>query len=116
MSDYDNPRDFDKFGNPIPGDARPFDYAPAESNARAPYVLLGILVLVGIVGGALYFNGTLHSRHGANVATAPAPMSDVTAPAPGAAPLRTPGTGPTNATPAPMTTPAPAGPPAATGK
>jgi hypothetical protein len=107
MSDYNNPNDFDKYGNPIPGTSRPFVYEPAEGTGRAPYVLLGILVLLGIVGGAMYFNGG--HRTASNVASAPPAITDTTttpAPMPPSAPM----TGPASTTPAPTATPAPAGP------
>ena len=57
MSDY-NPNDplnrrynnaYDKYGNA--------QFEPADAG-KGPYVLLGILVLIGLVGGLLYFNGT----------------------------------------------------------
>jgi hypothetical protein len=107
MSDFNNPNDFDKYGNPIPPNAR-FQYDPVEGNGRGPYVLLGLLVLVGIVGGAMYFNGG--HRKAADVATAPAPTTD-TRPAPAM-----PRAGPMATTPAPMTTPAPADEPSTTTK
>ena len=102
MSDYNNPREFDKYGNPISPTARPFVYEPVEANSRAPYVMLGLLMLIGIVGGALYF-GPNH-RPAADIANAPPAVTD-TRPAP--APM----TGPVNTTPAPVATPSPAGPP-----
>jgi hypothetical protein len=111
MSDFNpnNPNNFDKYGNPSPGSA----YEPVESTGRAPYVLLGLLVLVGIIGGALYFNGTPHgSRQGADVANAPPAASDtVRTPSSPALPQTGPRTGPTSTTPAPTTTPAPGSPP-----
>jgi hypothetical protein len=93
MTDFNNPNNFDKYGNPIPPTAR-FEYEPVATTGRAPYVLLGLLVLIGIVGGAMYFNGG--HRRAADVATAPPAMTD-TRPAP-MAPMTTPAT------------PAPAGP------
>jgi hypothetical protein len=116
MSDFNNPNNFDKYGNPIPGPAPGIApgtapgtaYEPVESTGRAPYVLLGLLVLVGIVGGALYFNGTHGSRPGADVATAPPAASDmVRTPGSPALPHTGPQTGPTGTTPAPTATPAP---------
>ncbi len=91
MSDYSpNPNDYDKYGNTR--------YDPPEPGGRGPYVLLGILVAIGLVGGLLYFNGT--PRDNADVARAPAerpPVTDTmrpgapadtpTVPAPGAAPI-----------------------------
>ena len=107
MSDYNNPNSYDKYGNPIPGEARPFNYEPVGSSGRAPYVLLGILILVGLVGGGLYFNG---KHNGSNVASAPPAIER---PLPPAASPTAPGGG-LNTTPAPTTTPAPAGAPATT--
>jgi hypothetical protein len=109
MSDYNNPNNFDKYGNPIPSGT---PYEPVESTGRAPYVLLGLLVLIGIIGGALYFNGTPNaSRRGSDVANAPPAASD-TVRSPAATP-GSPGLPPAgrsmDATPAPSTTPAPAG-------
>jgi hypothetical protein len=107
MSDYNNPKDFDKYGNPVPPLTTPYEPA-GETSGRAPYVLLGILVLIGIVGGALYFNGGQHTDR-PDVASAPPAMSDTATPTPSHAP-----TGAVNTTPAPTATPAPAGPPATT--
>lgn len=109
MSDYSkNPEKFDKYGNPIPGTPA---YEPVESTTtgRAPYVLLGLLVLVGIIGGALYFNGTpTASNRGADVATAPPAASDtVRTPSSPALPPAGPAARPMDATPAPSATPAP---------
>jgi hypothetical protein len=103
MSDYNNPNSYDKYGNPIPGEPRPFSYEPVEGSGRAPYVLLGILVLLGIVGGGLYFNSS--HRGASDVAAAP-PAMEQPAPAPG--PMGT-----MNTTPAPTTT-SPAGAPSTT--
>lgn len=50
MSDYSpNPGDYDKYGNSR--------FAPPEPGGRGPYVLLAILVVIGLVGGLLYFGG-----------------------------------------------------------
>ncbi len=100
MSDFNNPNSYDKYGNPIPPTG-PVAYEPTETTGRAPYVLLGLLVLVGIVGGAMYFNGG--PRKAADVATAPS-ITD-TRPAP-VAPM----------TPPARTTPAPSGVPSDTVK
>ena len=97
MSDYNNPNSYDKYGNPIPPTAR-YAYEPVGTNTRAPYVLLGLLALVGIVGGAMYFNGG--HRTASDVAVAPPRVID-TRPAP--APM----TDPTITTPAPTPAPAP---------
>lgn len=61
MSDY-NPNDprfptgqaYDKYGNSR------FD---ADDSGKGPYVLLAILVLIGLVGGLLYFNGAPKDRN-----------------------------------------------------
>jgi hypothetical protein len=123
MSDLNNPNDpsnFDKYGNPAPGSASGPGgpaYVPVESTGRAPYVLLGLLVLVGIVGGALYFNGNHNARRGADVANAPPAVSDtVRTPGSPALPQTGPQTGPTGMTPAPTITPAPGGAPTDTMK
>ncbi len=84
MSDFNDPNRFDKYGNPLPGGpGRAYD--PDASTGRAPYVLLGILVVIGIVGGALYFNGTPNGAHRApDVASAPGisrPMNPTPMPA-----------------------------------
>ena len=96
MNDQNNPNNFDKYGNTTRPTARDA-YQPAATTARAPYILLGLLALVAIVGAAMFFNGG--HRTASDVATAPA-MND-TRPAP-AAPM----TGPASTTPAPTATPA----------
>ena len=87
MSDY-NPGPggpYDKYGN-----------APYESDpsGRGPYILLGILVAIGLIGGLLYFNGTPRSDR-TNQASAPTERS-MTAQPKAAAPMA-----PAPATPAP---------------
>jgi hypothetical protein len=52
MSDY-NPGPggpYDKYGNT--------NFEPGDPGGRGPYILLGILVAIGLIGGLLYFNGT----------------------------------------------------------
>jgi len=91
MSDY-NPGPggpYDKYGNA--------PYEPVDSGGRGPYVLLGILVAIGLIGGLLYFNGTPKSDR-ANQASAP---MERTMPAPAPAPMAT----PAPATPAPAPSP-----------
>ena len=84
MSDYNQGPGgpYDKYGNT--------NYEPVDAGGRGPYLLLGILVAIGLIGGLLYFNGTPRDSR-TNQAQAPAAHS-MTAPA---AP----------ATPAPATTP-----------
>ena len=65
MSDY-NPGPggpYDKYGNT--------NYEPVDPGGRGPYILLGILVAIGLIGGLLYFNGTPRSNR-TNEAQAPA--------------------------------------------
>ena len=96
MSDY-NPGPggpYDKYGNS--------PYEPAESGGRGPYILLGILVAIGLIGGLLYFNGTPRGDR-TNQAQAPVERS-MTAPAP-ATPAPAPATPAPNST--TTTTPAP---------
>jgi len=64
MSDY-NPGPggpYDKYGNT--------NFEPGDPGGRGPYILLGILVAIGLIGGLLYFNGTPKDR--SNQAQAPA--------------------------------------------
>jgi hypothetical protein len=90
MSDYNlgpgGP--YDKYGNT--------NFEPGDPNGRGPYILLGILVAIGLIGGLLYFNGTPRDR--SNQAQAPAGIER---------PMTTPATPAMPATPAPTTTPAP---------
>ncbi len=100
MSDY-NPNSYDRYGNPGPG------FEPPDPGGKGPYVLLAILVLIGLVGGLLYFNGT---PKGGNNEQAQAPRAVPTAPAtPGPATQSTP-------TPSASGTAAPTNPPAGTTK
>jgi hypothetical protein len=94
MSDY-NPGPggpFDKYGNT--------PYEPADAGGRGPYILLGILVAIGLIGGLLYFNGTPKDR--TSQAQAPAgierPMTTPATPAPAPA---APAPGAATTTPAP---------------
>ena len=53
MSDYipnppNDPRNYDKYGNTR--------FEPVDDSGRGPYILLGILVAIGLIGGLLYFN------------------------------------------------------------
>ncbi len=107
MSDYipkdpltpnpNDPRGYDRYGN-----AR---FEPAvDDTGKGPYILLGLLVAIGLIGGMLYFNGS--PKTGADVAQAPKPAIERTVPTPAApgAPSLT----PTNPAPAaPAARPAP---------
>jgi hypothetical protein len=86
-----NPRNFDRYGNA--------KFEPvADDTGKGPYILLGLLVAIGLIGGLLYFNSS--PNDGANVAQAPTrPAIERTVPAVPATPA-------TPATPAPATTPA----------
>jgi hypothetical protein len=112
MSDYipkdpltpnpNDPRGYVRYGN-----AR-FEPELGDGSSKGPYILLGLLVAIGLVGGMLYFNGSPNT--GTEVAQAPKPAIERTVPTP-AAP-GAPGLTPTNPAPtAPADRPAP---PAAT--
>lgn len=89
-----NPRNFDQYGNA--------KFEPAEEASKGPYILLGLLVAIGLIGGLLYFNGS--PKDGADIAQAPArPAIERTTPTPTPAVPATPAT-PT--APAPAVTPA----------
>ena len=94
MSDY-NPGPggpYDKYGNS--------NFEPGDPGGRGPYILLGILVAIGLIGGLLYFNGTPKDR--SNQAQAPAGIErPMTTPATPAAP----GAATTTPAPAPSATP-----------
>ena len=98
MSDY-IPKDplgpnNDRYGYDRYGNTR---FEPADDTGKGPYILLGLLVAIGLIGGLLYFNGS--PKNGENVAQEPSrPAIERTTPAPSAMP--------TPATPAPSATPA----------
>lgn len=102
MSDYipkdpytpNDPRGYDRYGN-----AR---FEPADDAGKGPYILLGLLVAIGLIGGLLYFNGS--PKNGENVAQAPARPAIERTVTPPAAPASTPAM---PATPAPATPAAP---------
>ena len=80
MSDYipkdplgpNDPRGYDRYGNTR--------FEPMDDAGKGPYVLLGLLVAIGLIGGLLYFNGTPKTE---NVAQAPArPAIERTVPNP----------------------------------
>jgi hypothetical protein len=120
MSDYipkdplgpnngNGPQGYDRYGNTR--------FEPADDAGKGPYILLGLLVAIGLIGGLLYFNGS--PKGGDNVAQAPAtPPSisrTVTPPAAPATPMpsATPATPSTpSATPAAPSAPAPSATPA----
>lgn len=106
MSDYipkdpltPNPNDrtgYDRYGN-----AR-FEPAIDDGAGKGPYILLGLLVAIGLIGGMLYFNGT--PQNGPDVAQAPRPAIERTVPTPAPATPATPAApAATPATPAPAT-------------
>jgi hypothetical protein len=81
MSDYNpGPGGYDKYGNA--------QFEPPDPGGRGPYILLGILVAIGLIGGLLYFNGTPREDRNAQ-AQAPAVERTVPTPAP-ARPMATP--------------------------
>ena len=95
MSDYipkdplgpNDPRGYDRYGNTR--------FEPVDDTGKGPYILLGLLVAIGLIGGLLYFNGSPKNE---NVAQAPAIERTMPAkPAPAT---------PAPATPAPAATPA----------
>jgi len=93
MSDYiprdplgpNDPRGYDRYGNTR--------FEPVDDTGKGPYILLGLLVAIGLIGGLLYFNGS--PKNGDNIAQAPArPAIERTMPTPApatpAAPMATP--------------------------
>jgi hypothetical protein len=85
MSDYipkdplnpnpNDPRNFDRYGNSR------FEPEMDDGSGKGPYILLGLLVAIGLIGGMLYFNGS--PKNGADVAQAPArPAIERTVPTP----------------------------------
>ena len=104
MSDFD-PRNYDQYGNRTNhGSDMNYDTA----NGRGPYILLAILVVIGVIGGILYFN---HPQ-GSNEQTAQAPAASsttTTLPTPPSLPTR-PGAAPaTPANPSGTTAPSDSG-------
>jgi hypothetical protein len=108
MTDYDpnHLKNFDRYGN------APFEPA-ATDTTRAPYVLLAILALIGLVGSALYFSGLNNPPARGDIAVAPETTLQRPAPLPRptpAPPLARPDSGvtpPNQVTPAsPEATPA----------
>ena len=108
MSDY-IPKDpmgpnNDRFGYDRYGNTQ---FEPADDAGKGPYILLGLLVAIGLIGGLLYFNGS--PKNGENVAQAPAnPPAMSRTVTPPAAPTAIPSTPATPS--APSATPAPATP------
>ena len=102
MSDYipkdplgpNDPRGYDRYGNTR--------FEPMDDAGKGPYVLLGLLVAIGLIGGLLYFNGAPKND---NVAQAPArPAIERTMPTPAPATPAKPAAPPDTATPAPADT------------
>jgi hypothetical protein len=56
-----DPRGYDRYGNTR--------FEPADDAGKGPYILLGLLVAIGLIGGLLYFNGS--PKNGESVAQAP---------------------------------------------
>jgi hypothetical protein len=67
---FDPNKGYDKYGNS--------NFDPVGDTGRGPYILLGILVAIGLIGGLLYFNGTPRQR----TDTAKAPDQTMTTPMP----------------------------------
>ena len=102
MSDY-MPKDpldprntTDRYGNAT-------NFEPVDEGGKGPYILLGLLVAIGLIGGMLYFNGAPKND---NVAQAPArPAIERTMPTPAPAlPTAKPAAPADTATPAPADT------------
>ena len=103
----------DRYGYDRYGNTR---FEPADDSGKGPYILLGLLVAIGLIGGLLYFNGS--PKNGENVAQAPAnPPAISRTVTPPAAPATTPAApspsaptaSPSPATPAPSATPSDSG-------
>ena len=85
MSDY-NPRDpqgpnTDRYGTNINN-----RFEPVDEGGKGPYILLGLLVAIGLIGGLLYFNGTPKNDSVAQAPNRPAIERTVPAPAPATTP------------------------------
>ncbi len=78
-SRVDPKRGYDKYGNA--------NFEPASDTGQGPYYLLGLLAVIGLVGGLLYFNGGPKDGSGS---TAQAPSTTMSAPAPAPALERAP--------------------------
>jgi hypothetical protein len=95
----------DRYGYDRYGNTR---FEPADDSGKGPYILLGLLVAIGLIGGLLYFNGS--PKNGENVAQAPNPPAISRTVTPPATPA-TPSPSATPSTPAaPTATPAPSAP------
>ena len=90
---------YDRYGNT--------QFEPADDAGKGPYVLLGLLVAIGLIGGLLYFNGS--PKNGENVAQAPSTPAISRTVTPPAAPA-TPTPAAPSATPSMPSTPAPSAP------
>lgn len=111
MSDYipkdpltPNPNDranYDRYGN------AKFEPVVDDGPGKGPYILLGLLAAIGLIGGMLYFNGPDPNPE---VAQAPRPAIERTTPAPAPAVPATPATPAAPAATPATPTPAPATP------
>ena len=103
MSDYD-PRHYDQYGNRTSNNAN-MNYDAADG--RGPYILLAILVVIGVLGGILYFNHSPNREQQAQMPAASDLAKRPTPPALPGAPQANPGSA-TPANPGGATTPSPA--------
>ena len=105
MSDYipkdplgpNDPRGYDRYGNTR--------FEPADDSGKGPYILLGLLVAIGLIGGLLYFNGAPKNDNVAQAPNRPAIERTMPTPAPSAMPTPAKPAAPADtATPAPTDT------------
>ena len=97
MSDYNpGPGGYDKYGNT--------QFEPPDPGGRGPYILLGILVAIGLIGGLLYFNGTPRTDRNSQAAAPTERTMPSPAPGPAAGPRALPNPSANTATPAPADT------------
>src|SRR5262249_52815094 len=66
MNDPNDPRRYDKYGNSR--------FEPVDEAGRGPYILLGILVAIGLIGGLLYFNNPPKDQSVAEATATPTTM------------------------------------------
>jgi hypothetical protein len=95
----------DRYGYDRYGNTR---FEPADDAGKGPYILLGLLVAIGLIGGLLYFNGS--PKNGDNVAQAPMSPPSISRTATPTPPPAVPATPAPSAMPATPSTPtAPSG-------